>query len=272
MKSPGGWTFVTLAFTLSASVVFAQTHLDSVNVKTRIKTGPITATDGAKIHLSSIDINGGSQISGGNLDVDSKLTMGSITAKGQDTEVNLGSLLLNDGSQVGSLNGKLKTSVDAGEVVADEGAKVDAGGVRLSNSQIGSLTVDGKIKVEADSLTAQEGALLGVASLIIENSKADSIHIDKMKAKVQNVTVEEGGQAYFSTIKLADGATAGDIRFESSTKVNSDVTVKAGTLLNVGSIVSNGAKVGSMSADYNVKVHDIDMSDESEVVIGGANF
>lgn len=269
----GKWmTIATITIGLTASAVSAQTHIDSVNVKTKIKADRLAATDGGKIRLSSVHIDGGSQIPGGNLEVDSKTTVDTVTAQGEGAEVNLGSLLLNDASRVGSLDGKLKTSVHADNVEAAEGASIDVGGVHLTNAQIGSLTIDGKIKVKANNLTAEEGAQLGIATLLIENAQAESIHIEKMKAHVEDVTVEEGGQAYFSSIKMANGASAGNIRFEGSSKVDSDVTVKAGTLLNVGSAVLDGTQIGDISVDYHVKTDHVDMSDESEVVIGGMNF
>lgn len=275
MKARKWMAIGTLTVGLTVSTAFGETNLDSMSVKTHVESEKITATDGGKVYLGSIDLHNGGSIKGGSLDVDTTVKAGTVTAQGNGAEANLASLLLHDGSEIGQINGQLKMEATTGDVTAHEGAKINVAGIHLNDgSKInGALNIDGAIKAVTGDLVAHQGAELGVASLMMDNgSTAENITIHGMEANLQNVTVEEGAKAYFSTLKM-DNSHVGTIDFKAYSKVGGDVTVPSGATLNVASAVFDNTTVsGAVNLDLHAEVGGIEMSGDSVVLVGGVNF
>lgn len=263
---------ISLAMAFSTAMfAAAQTQLDSVNIKTDGRANKVVATDGGKVYLSSVDVYGGSKINGGSLEVDSRSVAGDVTATGQGAEVSLASLLIHDGSEVGSINGPVKMDVKVGDITATEG-RINAGSIHLNNSKItGALTVTNEIKVTAGKLEVGEGAELGLASLLMDGSEAENITIGKMEANLQDVTVENGGRAYFSTLKM-NNAKAGSINFSGFSKVNSKVSVSEDATLNMASVVLDGSEIGDATFDLHAEVDSVEITGGGIAMIGGVNI
>ena len=261
--------FTTATFALAGGS--GVTQLDSVNIKTHVEAGKVVATDGGKVYLSSVDVYGGSRINGGELNVDSRTNAGAVTATGEGAEIGLASLLIHDGSEIGTINGQVRMDVRVGDVTADKG-KINVGSIHLNNSKItGDLNVTDTIKAETGNLKAGEGAELGIASLLMDGSEAESITIGRMEAHLQNVTVESGGKAYFSTLKM-NGARAGSINFSGFSKVGSNITVSEDATLNMASVVLEGAEIGDAIFNLYADVNSVEITGGGVAMIGGVNI